>query len=117
MFAKIIIGLVALEHLYILWIEMFAWESVGKNVFKSIPSELFGKTKALAANQGLYNGFLSAGLIWSLIEKDPTYSKKIALFFLGCVSVAGIYGAVSADKKIFFKQGIPALLGIILIIW
>lgn len=116
MFAKILIGFVALEHIYILWIEMFAWESIGKKVFKSIPTDLFEKTKALAANQGLYNGFLSAGLVWSLIEKDPTYSKKLSLFFLGCISIAGIYGAISADKKIFFKQALPALIAIILVI-
>jgi len=63
--AQVLTALVALEHLYILWMEMFAWETVGKKTFRTIPAELFKPTKALAANQGLYNGFLSAGLIWS----------------------------------------------------
>ncbi len=114
MLGKIIIGLVALEHLYIMWIEMFAWETTGKKVFKSIQSDLFGKTKALAANQGLYNGFLAAGLIWSLLKGDTPFAKELSLFFLSCVAIAGIYGAYSADKKIFFKQALPAIIGIYL---
>jgi putative membrane protein len=65
--AQILIALVAIEHLYILWIEMFAWTTAGRKTFKTFPADLFEPTKALAANQGLYNGFLSAGLIWSLL--------------------------------------------------
>ena len=75
-------------------------------------SELFEKTKALAANQGLYNGFLAAGLIWSLIVLDPVWSKNIALFFTACVAVAGIYGAATAMRKIFFTQALPAILAL-----
>lgn len=115
MFEKILIGLVAIEHLYILWIEMFAWNTLGKKTFKSIPEEIFDKTKGLAANQGLYNGFLAAGLLWGILETNPIYSMKISLFFLSCVSIAGIYGAITADKKIFFKQGLPALITIFFI--
>ena len=63
---KIFIGLIALEHLFILWVEMFAWTTTGKKIFNSLPEDLFEKTKTMAANQGLYNGFLSAGLIWSM---------------------------------------------------
>jgi len=115
--AKIIIGFVALEHLYILWFEMFAWETKGKQIFKSaLPEELFKPTKGLAANQGLYNGFLSAGLIWSLLIDDMDWSRNIALFFLGCVAVAGLYGGVSASRKIFFVQALPAIIGIILLL-
>jgi putative membrane protein len=108
--AKILIALVAIEHLYILYIEMFAWETLGKKTFKTLPEELFKSTKSLAANQGLYNGFLSAGLLWSLSISDSNWSSKVALFFLGCVVVAGIYGAISASKKIFFIQAFPALI-------
>jgi putative membrane protein len=107
--AKILIALVAIEHLYILYIEMFAWETLGKKTFKTFPEELFKPTKGLAANQGLYNVFLSAGLFWSLSISDSNWSSDIALFFLGCVITAGIYGAISASKKIFFTQALPAL--------
>ncbi|MBW3519201.1 DUF1304 domain-containing protein [Flavobacterium sp. NKUCC04_CG] len=113
--SKILIGLIALEHLYILWMEMFAWTTVGKKTFKSLPQELFEPTKALAANQGLYNGFLAAGLFWSLIISDIFWSKNIAFFFLSCVSIAGIYGAITASKSIFFKQALPALITIIIL--
>ncbi|TDS11729.1 DUF1304 domain-containing protein [Sphingobacterium paludis] len=115
--AKIVIVIVALEHLYILWMEMFAWETQGKKTFKSLPSHLFRETKGLAANQGLYNGFLAAGLIWSLIIKDPTWQHHIALFFLGCIIVAALFGAITAERSIFFKQGVPALIGFILVLF
>lgn len=111
--SQIIIGLVALIHLYILWLEMFVWTTVGRKVFKTIPSDLFDKTKVMAANQGLYNGFLAAGLIWSLFVTDDIWSKNIAMFFLNCVLIAGIYGAFSVSKRIFFVQGIPAIFGIL----
>lgn len=114
--AKIVIGIVALEHLYILWIEMFAWETIGKKTFRALPRHLFPETKALAANQGLYNGFLAAGLIWSLLISDPVWYRNVALFFLGCVAVAGIFGAVTAARSIFYKQALPALIGIVLVL-
>jgi putative membrane protein len=116
--ANILVGLVALEHLYILYLEMFAWETKGKKVFKgSLRPELFAPTKVLAANQGLYNGFLAAGLIWSFFITDKAWSNNVAIFFLSCVIVAGIYGAITASKKIFFIQALPALLalGVILL--
>lgn len=111
--SQIIIGLVAFIHLYILWLEMFVWTTVGRKVFKTIPSDMFDKTKVMAANQGLYNGFLAAGLIWSLFAADDIWSKNIAMFFLNCVLIAGIYGAFSVSKRIFFVQGIPAIFGIL----
>ncbi|MGI9550611.1 MAG: DUF1304 domain-containing protein [Aurantibacter sp.] len=113
---NILIGLVALLHLYFLWFEMFAWTTKGPKIFRNFPKELFEPTKALAANQGLYNGFLSAGLIWSFFIQDVIWKTNIALFFLGCVVVAGIYGALTASKKIFFVQALPALLAILLIL-
>ena len=114
--SQIVIGFVALIHLYILWFEMFAWETRGPKVFRSFPKDLFPKTKSMAANQGLYNGFLAAGLIWSLIIADPLWSKNVALFFLACVAVAGIYGAMTADKKIIFVQTVPSVIGIALLL-
>lgn len=111
--SKILIALVAIEHLYILYMEMFAWETLGKKTFKgSLPNEMFKPTKTLAANQGLYNGFLSAGLIWSLLISDEIWAKNVAIFFLGCVIIAGIYGALTASKKIFFVQALPAILAL-----
>lgn len=111
--AKIIIGLVAFIHIYIVWLEMFAWTTKAPKVFKTIPKHLFEPTKVLAANQGLYNGFLAAGLIWSLLITDLDWSKNVALFFLGCVAVAGIYGALTASKRILYVQTVPAVLGIL----
>lgn len=110
--AKLLIGLIAFEHLYFMYFEMFAWETIGKKTFKSLPAHLFTPTKALAANQGLYNGFLSAGLIWTFFISDKTWSTNIALFFLVCVAIAGIYGAITASKKIFFVQALPAIFAI-----
>lgn len=111
--SQIIVGIVAILHLYFLWLEMFAWTTRAKKVFKTIPEDQFEKTKVLAANQGLYNGFLSAGLIWSFFICNVSWSKNVALFFLGCVLVAGIYGAFTASKKIFWVQAFPAILGIL----
>jgi putative membrane protein len=113
---NILVGLVALLHLYFLWFEMFAWTTRGRKVFKKFPPELFEPTKPLAANQGLYNGFLAAGLIWTYFITDPLWKTNIALFFLSCVAVAGIYGTLTADKKIFFVQALPAIIAIVLIL-
>lgn len=113
---KIIIGLVSVLHLYFLYFEMFAWTTKGRKVFRNFPPELFEPTKPMAANQGLYNGFLAAGLIWTYFISDIMWKDNIALFFLGCVAVAGIYGALTVTKKIFFIQALPALIGIALIL-
>lgn len=111
--SQLLIALVALEHLYILWLEMFAWETRGKKVFRgALRDDLFAPTKVMAANQGLYNGFLAAGLIWSLLIADPAWSRNVAVFFLACVAVAGAYGALTASRKIFFVQALPALLAL-----
>jgi putative membrane protein len=107
---------VALLHFYILFIEMFGWETRGKKVFAKVLSpELFAPTKGLAANLGLYNGFLGAGLLWSLGINDPVWQIKIASFFLICVAVAGIYGGVTADKKILLVQTLPAAITMLLL--
>ena len=109
---EILIALVAIEHIYIMWLEMFAWTTKGRKTFKSFPEDLFVKTKPMAANQGLYNGFLAAGLIWSLLISDPAWGNNVACFFLGCVIVAGIYGAFTVQRSIFFIQALPAILAL-----
>lgn len=115
--SKGLIAAIALLHGYILWLEMFAWTTQAKKVFRSIPEDLFEKTKVLAANQGLYNGFLAAGLLWSLAITDPIWAKNVALFFLICVFIAGLYGAATASKRIFYVQSVPALLGILSVLF
>lgn len=114
---NILIGLVAALHLYFMYFEMFAWTTLGRKIFRKFPKEMFEPTKELAANQGLYNGFLAAGLIWTFFIKDPVWQTNVALFFLGCVAVAGIYGALTADKKVFFFQAMPAIIAILLLVF
>ena len=114
--ATILILLIAVLHLYIMWFEMFAWESRGPKVFGNFAADMFPKTKAMAANQGLYNGFLAAGLLWSLVIGDPKWSQNIALFFLLCVAIAGIYGYVTVSKRILYVQTIPAALAILAVL-
>ncbi|WP_299124409.1 DUF1304 domain-containing protein [uncultured Tenacibaculum sp.] len=108
------VALVALIHIYIVILEMVLWtKPKGIKTFGLKSKEYAEETKILAANQGLYNGFLAAGLIWSILS----VKTDVALFFLGCVFVAGIYGAYSTKKpRIFFVQSIPSLIGILLLI-
>lgn len=114
--ANIMIGTIAALHIYILVLEMFLWTTRGPKVFKSIPKDLFVPTKTFAANQGLYNGFLAAGLIWSLCIGDAAWSNNIALFFLGCIAVAGLYGAATAQRSILYIQTVPAAIAILLLL-
>ena len=114
--SMVIVGFVALIHIYIMCLEMFMWTSRGPKVFRNFPKDLFEPTKALAANQGLYNGFLAAGLIWSLLINNLHWQQNVALCFLIFVAIAGIYGALTAEKKIFFVQALPAILGIVSIL-
>lgn len=112
---QVLIAFIALLHLYFLYFEMFAWQTIGRKVFNGFDKEFFAQTKGLAANQGLYNGFLAAGLIWTFFIEDVVWRYNVSLFFLCCVLVAGLYGAYSADKKIFFVQGLPALIALLLL--
>jgi putative membrane protein len=112
----ILIALIAILHLYILWFEMFAWTSRGPKIFSSFPKDLFEPTKAMAANQGLYNGFLSAGLIWSLLISDPIWAPRIAICFLLFVAVAGVYGSMTASRRILYVQTVPAVLALLSIL-
>lgn len=113
---NILIGFITLLHLYFLWFEMFAWTTKGPKIFRKFPRDLFKPTKSMAANQGLYNGFLAAGLFWTYFIENPIWKVNIALFFLTCVSIAGIYGALTVEKKILFIQALPALIAILLIL-
>ena len=111
MIAIVLIALVALLHAYFLVLEMFLWtKPLGLKVFNNTP-ERAESTKVLAANQGLYNGFLVAGLVWGLLL-GTTAGRPILVFFLGCVIVAGVYGAITVSRKIFFVQAMPALLAL-----
>ena len=107
--SQVLTGMVALLHFYILVLEMFLWTTPrGAKAFKRTLQQQ-ADTKVMAANQGLYNGFLAAGLTWAVFAGAPcAYSLK--LFFLGCVVVAGIYGAATASRRILFVQALPAAL-------
>ncbi|NNC78045.1 MAG: DUF1304 domain-containing protein [Woeseiaceae bacterium] len=109
--ASLLTALVAIEHLYILVLEMFLWtKPAGLHAFGLTP-EFAEQTAVLAANQGLYNGFLAAGLIWSFFRKDD--SDAIRIFFLCCVIVAGVFGAITAKPSILYVQAAPALIALI----
>ena len=113
MLARVVVAVVALLHLYFLVLEMFLWtKPAGMRVFRTTPE--FAKASAtLAANQGLYNGFLAAGLIWGLTLGDAGHA--VTLFFLICVVIAGVYGAATVNKRILLVQALPAALGIALL--
>jgi putative membrane protein len=111
--AEVMVVLVALLHLWFLVLEMFLWDKpLGLKTFRQTP-ESAASTKTLAANQGLYNGFLAAGLLWGLWLGDAGYAVK--LFFLGCVIVAGVFGAATVGKKILFVQALPAAIAVALV--
>ena len=110
--ADIVVGLVAALHLYFLVLEMFLWDTpTGRRTFGLEPA-FATESKTLAANQGLYNGFLAAGLVWGLVS-DQTDAK---LFFLACVIVAGAYGAATVSSRILLVQALPALVGFVLVL-
>lgn len=114
MLADVLVGLVALLHLYFLVLEMFLWtRPLGLKVFRNTP-EKAQTTKVLAANQGLYNGFLAAGLAWGLWLGSAGLPIKV--FFLGCVIVAGLYGAWSVSKRILWVQAFPGALALALVL-
>lgn len=113
--ANTLVALVAALHIYIAWFEIFAWVERGPKVFPSFPPDLFAQTVTLATNQGLYNGFLAAGLIWSLAIGDRVWRARIAYFFLVCVAIAGVVGALTASPRIVFVQTAPALSAMLLV--
>ncbi len=112
--ANVVVALIAALHVYILVLEMFLWEKpAGLRAFGLTP-EMAKATKVLGANQGLYNGFLAAGLFWGLALGPEGHAVKI--FFLACVLVAGIYGAATASRRILFVQALPAAVGLALVL-
>jgi putative membrane protein len=114
MVANVVVGLIALLHVYILVLEMFLWDKpAGRRAF-GLTREAAASSKVLAANQGLYNGFLAAGLVWGLILGPAGTAIKI--FFLCCVLIAGLFGAATASRKILFVQAVPAALGLALVL-
>jgi putative membrane protein len=114
--SNVLVALVALEHVYFLYLEMFLWTSArGMKTFGTTP-EFAAASKALAANQGLYNGFLAAGLVWSLIHPDAGTAHQIQLFFLGCVLIAAVYGSLTVRRSILLIQGLPALIALIAVL-
>ena len=111
--ANVLVAIVAIEHLGFLVLEMFLWTTpVGMRTFGLTP-EFAEASKVLAANQGLYNGFLAAGLVFSLVRGRDAFAIKV--FFLGCVIVAGVFGAITAKTSILFVQAAPALLALALV--
>jgi putative membrane protein len=111
--ASVVVALVALLHFYFLVLEMFLWDKpAGMRAFGQTPQSA-AATKVLAANQGLYNGFLAAGLLWGLWLGPAGFGVKV--FFLLCVLVAGLYGAATASRKILFVQALPAAVGLVLV--
>lgn len=112
--ATVMAAFVALQHVAFMILEMFLWtKPIGLKVFKQT-QEKAEITKVLAANQGLYNGFLAAGLVWALLCSDQKHSQHTRIFFLACVLVAGLFGAATASRTILFVQALPALLALIL---
>ncbi len=107
MIAQILIALIAILHIYIMILEMFLWESPRARAAFGTSAEFARATRVLAGNQGLYNGFLAAGLIWALFG-----GPQVAVFFLSCVLVAGIYGGLTASRRILLIQALPAVLGL-----
>src|SRR5215475_10765943 len=113
--ANALVALVAALHLYFLVLEMFLWtKPAGLKAFGLTP-EKAADSAVLAANQGLYNGFLAVGLIWGLVQPAPAFAFQIKMFFLLCVIIAGVYGAISVSRKILYVQAAPAALALILL--
>ena len=115
MVERAFIAFVAFEHLCFLVLEMFFWDTpIGIRVFGLTP-EFAAQSAVLAANQGLYNGFLAAGLIWSLVRRSDVFAIRV--FFLTCVVVAGLFGALTVGRSILFVQGVPALVALVLVMY
>ena len=107
--AQVLVGIVAAVHVYILVLEMFLWRGPRGRAAFGTTAEFAESTATLAANQGLYNGFLAAGLVWSIVADDFAF----AVFFLLCVAVAGVYGAVTVSRRILFVQAVPAVVALV----
>ncbi|MGW4484581.1 DUF1304 domain-containing protein [Amycolatopsis sp. NPDC004368] len=113
--ANVLVGLVALLHVYIVVLEMFLWTTPRARAAFGNTETFARESKVMAANQGLYNGFLAAALIWGLIATDPT-GFQFKLYGLACVIVAGLYGAATASKRILFVQVVPGVLALVFVL-
>ena len=109
--SDILIVIVALLHFFFLYLEMFLWDKPRGMKSFNLTEEFAKQSKRLAMNQGLYNGFLAAGLLWGLMAGDP-----VKIFFLSCVIIAGIFGAFTVSKRIFYIQAVPAILALVLLL-
>ena len=110
--SDILVLVVAAQHVFFLVLEMFLWtRPLGLRTFRNTPADA-EKMKVLAANQGLYNGFLAAGLVWAVLASSEIFSFELRMFFLGCVIVAALYGGYSVSRRILVIQGLPALIAL-----
>lgn len=116
--SKLLVAVVALEHVYIFYLEMFLWTTPrALRIFGNTPASAEA-SKVLAANQGLYNGFLALGLGWGLLHPNTAFGVQIQVFFILCVVLAALYGGLTAKRSILLVQGLPALLALLsLIVW
>jgi putative membrane protein len=117
MLLKSLVVLVTLEHVWFMIFEMFMWKSAYARKAFGMTMEVATSSEKLAKNQGLYNGFLAAGLAWSLLVSDPVQAHSLQIFFMTCVSVAGAYGAATANVRILFFQGFPAMIALALLLF
>ena len=113
--AIVLVAIVAIEHIYILILEMFLWTKPRTRKIFGLSAEFAEQTKALAANQGLYNGFLAIGLIWGLLSNNLAFGFMLQVFFLLCVIVAAIFGSFTVKKSILLIQGLPAIIALIVL--
>jgi len=110
--SRALIALIAMLHLYIAWFEIFAWTEVGPDVFSTFDADLFPETVELAANQGVYNLFLAAGLIWALFISDPAWRFRVAICFLGFVAIAGLAASITVEVGTGLPQLVPSLVAL-----
>ena len=113
--AVILVALVALLHAWFLVLEMFLWDTPTGHATFGLEPTFAEQSKSLAANQGLYNGFLAAGLAWSLVASPPAQAAALKAFFLGCVVVAGVFGAATVSRRILIVQALPAAVALLLL--
>lgn len=112
---QVFVAIVIIEHLLFFYVESFAWTSLGAKVFGKRPEGFYEMTKSLVSNQGVYNAFLAGGLIWGFFITDHPWKLYVWVFFLSCVIIAGIWGAMTVSRKIFFVQAVPAIIALILV--
>lgn len=117
MIGAALVALVALIHIAILVMEMFLWETPRVRAIFRVSPDFAANTRVMAANQGLYNGFLAAGLVLALIRGIPGQGAELAHFILACVIVAGLYGAATASRRILYVQAVPAVLALVAVLF